>query len=80
VHSRNPDKPAEGAPSATPAAAQAAVGEETRSDPIAEARALLAQHQQERMQACAAELQAVLDRYGMRLEATPAHVTLTPAP
>jgi hypothetical protein len=49
-------------------------------DPIAAARALLAEDQRVRLEQCAAELQAVLDRYGMRLDVTPARVHLVPNP
>lgn len=48
-------------------------------DPVAEAKALLAQYEQSQAQDCAAELEAVLTRYGMRLEVSPAQITLVPA-
>ena len=43
------------------------------------ARALLAQEEQRRTQACAEEIQAVLAKYGMTLEATPAQIVLAPS-
>jgi hypothetical protein len=46
--------------------------------PLAEARRLLAEHEQARMQACLTELTAVLDKYGMDLTVTPARATLVP--
>jgi hypothetical protein len=51
----------------------------TQPDPLAEARQLLAEHEQARMRACAAEIEKVLARYGMRLDITPAQIVLTPA-
>lgn len=42
------------------------------------ARALLAQEEQHRMETCAAEIQAVLERHGMRMEVTPAQIVLAP--
>jgi hypothetical protein len=47
------------------------------TDPLAEARRLLAEDEQQRMQACAAEIETVLDKYGLRLIVTPARATLT---
>ncbi len=38
-------------------------------DEVARARMLLAAHEQERVDACSAELREVLDRHGMTLEA-----------
>lgn len=43
------------------------------------ARALLAEEEKARMQACAAEIQEVLARYGMTLEVPPPQITLAPA-
>lgn len=60
-------KPGEDAP----AAAQA--------DELESARALLAAHQQARLDACSREIQAVLARYGMRLDISQPQIVLTPA-
>lgn len=49
------------------------------SDPLAEARRLVAEDEQQRMQACAAEVEQVLAKYGMRLDVTPAQITLVPS-
>jgi hypothetical protein len=49
-----------------------------REEQLAEARRLVAEHEQARLQACSDEIQAVLDRYGMRLTAAPVQITLTP--
>ncbi|MEU2924206.1 hypothetical protein ABZ636_03965 [Streptomyces sp. NPDC007251] len=59
----------EGAPSASAS---------EQSDPLAEARALIAKDSQERMQACAAEIEEVLARHGMRLDVTPAQIAIVP--
>ena len=42
------------------------------------ARALLAEEEKARMEACAAEIHQVLAKYGMRLEVTPAQIALVP--
>jgi hypothetical protein len=47
-------------------------------DPIAAARALLAEDQRARMEKCAAAIEAVLARHGMRLEAAPPQIVLSP--
>jgi hypothetical protein len=49
-------------------------------DPIAEARALIAKDSQERMTACAAEIEQVLAKHGMRLETAPVQIVLVPVP
>ncbi|MGW2895846.1 hypothetical protein ACWDAO_14795 [Streptomyces sp. NPDC001212] len=46
---------------------------------MAEARRLVAEDEQQRMQACAAEVEQVLAKYGMRLDVTPAQITLVPS-
>ena len=51
---------------------------EQAADPLDDARRLIAEHEQQRMQACAAEIEQVLARYGMRLDVTPAHISLVP--
>ena len=48
-----------------------------RSD-LDAARALLAEDEQARMKACAAEIQEVLTKYGMSLEVTPSQIALVP--
>ena len=68
--------PNEGASSASQA--PAAEGDEPQVDPVAEARRLVAEDEAARMQACAAEIQEVLARYGMSLEVTPPRIVLTP--
>jgi hypothetical protein len=67
MHSHDPEVPLPGEPSAS-----IPVGE------VVAARAVLEQDRQARMQACADEIQAVLDRHGMRLDVTPAQVALVP--
>ena len=47
-------------------------------DPIAHARVLLANHEQQRREACAAEIDEVLARHGFYLRVTPAQVLLSP--
>lgn len=47
-------------------------------DPLTEARALIANDTQQRMQACAAEIHEVLQRHGMRLDVTPAQISIVP--
>lgn len=47
-------------------------------DPIAEARRLIAEDEQHRMQACLDEIEQILDKHGMRMTVVPARVTLTP--
>ena len=66
------------APPISPDSSLLGAGEVVADDPLAGARALLEQDRQARLQVCAAELQQVLDRHGMRLEVTPAQVTLMP--
>lgn len=56
-------------------AASASAPEEDR---VTKARRVLAEDQQARVEACAAEIAEVLNKHGMRLEATPAQITLTP--
>ena len=48
-------------------------------DPVAHARQLLAEHQTAQAAACQAEIQAVLDRYGMRLEISTPQIAIVPA-
>ncbi|MFF3891793.1 hypothetical protein ACFYY3_01035 [Streptomyces sp. NPDC001812] len=48
-------------------------------DPLAEARRLIAEHEQARIQACAAEIEQVLTKYGMLLDVTPAQISIRPA-
>lgn len=47
-------------------------------DPLAEARQLLAEDQAARMRACADEIEQVLAKHGMRLEATPPQISIVP--
>lgn len=51
-----------------------------REDPLSAARTLIAQDAQQRMECCAAEIEQVLAKWGMRLETTPARVMLAPNP
>lgn len=67
MHSHDPEQPVEGAASAS-----------AREDPLSAARALIEQEQQARMEACAAEVQQVLAKYGMRLDVAPAQISLVP--
>lgn len=68
MHSHNPDEVLEASPSAS-----------APDDPLASARALLAAEERTRMEACAEELQLVLARHGMRLDVTPAQISIVPA-
>ncbi|WP_328757471.1 hypothetical protein [Streptomyces sp. NBC_00271] len=65
MHSHTTD---EGAPSAS-----------ALEDPLAAARALIAHEQQARMEACAAELQQVLEKHGMRLDVAQPQISIVPA-
>lgn len=65
MHVQNPEVPGEGVSGGA-------------ADPLASARALLAEDQRNRLEACAAELQEVLKRHGMRLEVPPPRIALTP--
>lgn len=47
---------------------------------VESARALIAEEEQRRMQACAAELQQVLAKYGMRMDVTEPQIVLAPTP
>lgn len=49
------------------------------ADPVAEAQAVIAAYEQSQAQECARELEAVLTKYGLRLEVSPAQITLVPA-
>lgn len=49
------------------------------TDPLAAARALIEQDEQDRMGVCRDEIESVLARHGMRLTITPAQITITPA-
>lgn len=49
------------------------------SDPVAEARRVLAEDTRARAEACAQEISEVLARHGMHLETTPAQIVLSPA-
>jgi hypothetical protein len=51
---------------------------EPEPDPIAAARALIAEDEQRRMTACLADIEAVLDRHGMTFDIVPARLTLAP--
>lgn len=68
MHSHHPKQPEEGTPSAS-----------APKDPLAAARVLIAQEEQARMEACAAELQEVLAKHGMRLDVAPAQISIAPA-
>jgi hypothetical protein len=47
-------------------------------DPLAHARQVLAEHQAAQAAACQAEIQAVLDRYSMRLEISTPQIAIVP--
>lgn len=47
-------------------------------DPIMAARILLATHDQQRREACSAEIDEVLARHGFYLKVTPAQILLNP--
>ncbi|MFI5687926.1 hypothetical protein [Streptomyces sp. NPDC051636] len=67
MHSHHTD---EGAQSAGPATAQPV--------DLEAARAALAADEDRRIRECAAEIEEVLARYNMRLDVTPAQITLMP--
>ena len=50
-----------------------------QEDEIAEARRLLAEDQERRMQACNAEIEQVLAKHGMRLQISQPTVAIVPA-
>ena len=68
MHSRPLEEDAQPTPPATP----------EQSD-LEAARALLAEEEKARMQACAVEIQEVLAKYGMTLEVPPPQIALVPA-
>lgn len=48
------------------------------ADPLADARRLLADHEQQQTEACLAELEAVLAKYGRRLQITEPKISIVP--
>jgi hypothetical protein len=67
VHSHHTD---EGAPSAA--------ASEIEPETLDAARAVIAQDEQRRMEACAAEIQAVLAKYGMQLDVPAPRISIVP--
>lgn len=51
----------------------------SEQDAVTAARMLIADEEQARMRACAAELEQVLARYGMRLDVAPPQISIVPA-
>ncbi|WP_328336750.1 hypothetical protein [Streptomyces violaceus] len=49
-----------------------------KTDPVAEARRVLAEDQEKRAEACAAEIEDVLAKHGMRLQITQPQITIVP--
>ena len=47
-------------------------------DPLDEARSLLAEHERQQDEACRAELEAVLAKYGRKLVVTQPQITIVP--
>ncbi|MFF9118275.1 hypothetical protein ACF09Y_22195 [Streptomyces massasporeus] len=47
-------------------------------DPVAEARSLLAEHERQQDEACRAEIEAVLAKYGRKLQITQPQITIVP--
>ena len=47
-------------------------------DPLDEARSLLAEHERQQDEACRAELEAVLAKYGRKLQITQPQITIVP--
>lgn len=66
MHSHDPDTELPGAPSAS------AVTDEQ----LANARRLIAENEQDRMQACAAEIEQVLAKHGMHLQVTQPQISI----
>lgn len=52
--------------------------EPTHQERLADARRLIEEDQQQRMQACLADIEAALDKHGMRLDLHPARAVLVP--
>jgi hypothetical protein len=67
----------EGAPTAS--APQDLASAALAEDKLTQARALLAEDEQRRMRECATEIEQVLARHGMRLDTTPAQISIVPA-
>lgn len=55
-----------------------AEGEPEPADPLDEARRLIAEHEQQQDEACRAELEAVLAKYGRKLAVTQPQITIVP--
>ena len=55
------------------------MSDEPKTDPLDEARSLLAEHEREQDEACHAELEAVLAKYGRKLAITQPQITIVPA-
>jgi hypothetical protein len=51
--------------------------QDAQHDPVAEAYRIVEEHTRSRMEACAAEIEDVLDRHGFRLVVEPGRATLT---
>lgn len=51
----------------------------SQADPLVEARSLLAEHERQQDEACRAELEAVLAKYGRKLQITQPQITIVPA-
>ena len=55
-----------------------AEGEPEPIDPLDEARRTLAEHERQQGEACRAELEAVLAKYGRKLQITQPQITIVP--
>lgn len=49
-----------------------------KADDLAAARRLLAEHEQQQTEACLAEIEAVLARYGRKLQVSQPQITIVP--
>jgi hypothetical protein len=62
----------------TPTEGSAESGDAPEQKALDAARALLAEEERARMMACSAEIQDILDKYGLSLEVSAPQITLVP--
>ncbi|MFD5910237.1 hypothetical protein ACFWHL_16120 [Streptomyces massasporeus] len=55
------------------------MSEEPETDPLDEARRRIAEHEQQQTEACLAEIEQVLAKYGRKLQITQPQITIVPA-
>lgn len=49
-----------------------------KANPVDEARRIVAEHEQQQTEACLAEIEAVLARYGRKLQISQPQITIVP--